>query len=302
MLIREILAVFRRWLWLIILCTLAGSVFAYWRAAQVEPTYEGDAGVVVVRQNTQVKLEPRFETSLTNDINIYDRDNSGLLTLASLVTNEAIAQAVFDGLNGELGDRVRSPEDLLRFISSSVSDGVIRVKARSDDPEFAARLANAWAKHYADYVNRIYAGQAANTDLSSQVTDAQQRYQVAQDALVAFTVEDPSAQLNSELADRQAMLDRLLQLRADGLAGDLERAYNRRQISESLLNDAQVLRRLLVDSESSAADSANTLALLALQFYAVDNGYSGASLGDGANNSASAWLWPPVQFQPAAPR
>jgi|GEM_PF-249607 len=274
MLLREMLLIVRRWAWLLALGVFIGSLVTYWRAVSAPVLYEADAGVVLVRRSTEIKLEPRFETSIINELNISDRTNSGLLTLASLVTNETIAHAVFRDMEGSLPARVETPQDLLRFISSEVRSGIIRVKVRAPDAQFAARLANTWAGHYAEYVNRLYAGRILNTDLDTQVEEARRRYQEAQAALVAFLKADQTATLASRLQERQATLDRLLQLRAEERAGNLQRLYERRQQAQAVLGDALVLRDLLKASGSSAADAANALALLRLQFNAIESGVS----------------------------
>ncbi len=274
MLLREILLIMGRRAWFLALGVVIGGLIAYRQVTSSPFLYEADAGVVLVRRSTEVKLEPRFQTSIIDELNTTDRTNSGLQTLASLVTNEAIARAVFREFQGSLPPRIGTPQDLLRFISGEVRNGIIRVKARALDPQFAADLANTWAEHYAQYVNRLYAGQVLNTDLGAQVEEARRRYQEAQAALVAFLKEDQTATLESRLRERQATLERLLQLRAEERAGNLQRLYERRQQAQNVLGDALVLRDLLSASGSSAADAANTLALLSLQVNAIESGVS----------------------------
>jgi capsular polysaccharide biosynthesis protein len=274
MLLREILLIMGRRAWFLALGVVIGGLIAYWQVTSSPVLYEADAGVVLVRRSTEVKLEPRFQTSIINELNTTDRTNSGLQTLASLVTNEAIARAVFREMQDSLPSRVATPQDLLRFISAEVRNGIIRIKARAPEPQFATDLANTWAEHYAQYVNRLYAGQVVNTDLGTQVEDARRRYQEAQAALVAFLKEDQTATLTSRLQERQATLNRLLQLRAEERAGNLQRLYERRQQAQNVLGDALVLRDLLSAPGSSAANAANTLALLSLQVNAIESGVS----------------------------
>jgi succinoglycan biosynthesis transport protein ExoP len=274
MFLREILLIMGRRAWFLALGVVIGGLIAYWQVTSSPVLYEADAGVVLVRRSTEVKLEPRFQTSIIDELNTTDRTNSGLQTLASLVTNEAIARAVFREMQDSLPSRVATPQDLLRFISAEVRNGIIRIKARAPDPQFATDLANTWAEHYAQYVNRLYAGQVVNTDLGTQVEDARRRYQEAQAALVAFLKEDQTATLTSRLQERQATLNRLLQLRAEERAGNLQRLYERRQQAQNVLGDALVLRDLLSAPGSSAANAANTLALLSLQVNAIESGVS----------------------------
>ena len=277
MLLQEIISMLRRRVWLIVVFIVAGVLLSVFLSSRRPLIYQADAGVVVVQQNTQVKLEPRFQQTTGQGVNLTDRADSGLLTLASMVTNEAIADSVYRDISGEYADAVSSPTGLVRFISAVVENGIVRVRAQSTDPQFAATLANAWARRYADFVNRIYAGQATTLDFNTQVGDAKTRYEAAQADLVTYINQDETPRLTSEINDKQAMLDRLLQLKTDAIAGNLQKVYARRQRAVALLTDARVLEGLLTNSKSSVADAANTLAMLTLQFGAVDNSSDGST-------------------------
>ncbi|RME46149.1 MAG: hypothetical protein D6791_09055, partial [Chloroflexi bacterium] len=269
MLVREILTIIRRWLWFLALAAIAGGVISYTSALSGKAIYETSAGVVVVRQGIEINLEPRFSAT-TGDATLFDVRGNGLDTLASLVPNDAIAEEVFITLRDELGGFEEEPARLTGMISGDVRNGIIQVTARSSDPALARKLANAWAAAYADYVNRIYAGQLVTTELNSQIAEARQRYEEAEAALVAFTKEDRRDQLQRLVEEKQAVLARLIALHTDRLAGELETLSQRRNQTEQLLQNALILQNLLANSESPPSNAANSLALLYLQYRFVN--------------------------------
>ena len=94
MLLREIFNIFRRWLWLLILAVVIGGVLGFINVARRPSVYEATAGVVPIRRDFEVKLEPRVQTTTSDILASDSRTNNGLTTLASVVTNEAIAETV----------------------------------------------------------------------------------------------------------------------------------------------------------------------------------------------------------------
>ncbi len=271
MLLREILMVVRRKAWLLVFGVVVGAIVGVWLNTGGTPQYQTSAGVAVIRRTTQVKLEPRFQTSAIDDLNINDRTDAGLLTLASMVTNAAVARNAYDKLKDQLPPAIKTPQDLLSHVTGEVRDGVIRVKVTANEPEFAAQLADVWAESYAQYVNRLYAGQNVAVDLTSQVSDAKKRYEDAQAALVTFLGTNRQSAVATQIQEKQAVLDRLVQVRVDEVAGPLQQLHQRRQRTEAVLGDAEALKALLANSGSEATNAANTLGLLVLQYNAIQS-------------------------------
>lgn len=297
MLLREIFGIFRRWLWLLILGAAIGAALGYVNVVRRPSVYEAAAGVVPIRRDFEVKLETRVETS-TSDILAGDsRTNNGLSTLASVATNEAIAETVFAHIQTSLDSipaRFKTPADLVSAVSSEVRDGVIRVKVRSNDPVFAAKLANAWARDYAIYINRIYSGKSDEVDLGPQVGAAKQRYQTAEAAVVDFIRANDVDEKRLAIDEKQAMVDELLRLRRISLTGELNRLADRRTKLADILTAARTLKDLQAKNESVATGAANTLGLLLLQLASVEGtGSTAAGTASGVLSSE-----PHIQFSP----
>ncbi len=297
MLFREILAMLRRWLWLLILGAVIGGVLGYISVARRPLVYEAAAGVVPIRRDFVVKLEPRVETTTSDILSSDSRNNDGLATLASVVTNEAIAETVFGSIQESMPARYKEPSDLVGSVSSEVRDGIIRVKVRSTDPRFASTLANAWARAYAVYVNRIYSGSSGTVELGPQVESAKQRYETAEAAVVDFIRANDVDEKRLAIDEKQAMVDELLRLRRESLTGQLNRLADRRQKIADVLVSAQVLKDLQAQNESVATSAANTLGLLLLQLASVE-GVATASGGAGTSNVLGQG--PQVQFNPTS--
>lgn len=298
MLFREILNIFRRWLWLLILGALIGGLLGYLSIARRTTVFEAAAGVVPIKRDFQVKLEPRFETTTSDVLTSDTRGNDGLATLASVVTNEAIAETVFNELQDSMPPRFKTPSDLVSSVSAEVRDGIIRVKVRSGDPAFAAKLANAWARHYATYINRIYSGQADTVDLTPQVEAAKQRYQTAEAAVVDFIRANDVEEKKLALTEKQTMVDELLRMRRESLTGNLQRLVDRRTKTSEILTAAQVLKELQSNSESTATNTANTLGLLLLQFASVTGGTTTTPATTDVSTQAIVGREPQFQFSP----
>lgn len=299
MLFREILGVFRRWLWLLILGAVIGGTLGYLSVVRRPSVYEAAAGVVPIKRDFQVKLEPRVETTTSDVLSSDGRTNDGLTTLASVVTNEAIAETVFKDIQTSIDtipSRYKTPSDLVTSVSSEVRDGVIRVKVRSNDPVFAAKLANAWARDYATYVNRIYSGSAETVDLGPQVANAKQRYEAAESTVVDFIRANDVDEKRLAIDEKQAMVDELLRVRRESLTGELNRLVDRRTKIADILTAAQTLKDLQLRNESLAAGAANTLGLLLLQLASVE----GTAAGSAGGGSRVLGAEPQIQFAPSS--
>ena len=211
--LREYITIIQRYLWLIILGTgLAGGT-AFIVSKLMTPVYEASAGVVVAKSGFQLELEPRFKTLTEEELarlgasQVAAREQRN--TLAAIAKNESIAAPVFEKLENTLPDNIKTPDDLVGLIDSTAEGDLIRITARHSDPQFAAGLANAWAQSYAQYINRIYGGQIAPTDIEQQVLQAQQTYEATQAKLVDFIRSDQLGTAERQLQQEQADLAKL---------------------------------------------------------------------------------------------
>ncbi|MCW5588017.1 MAG: hypothetical protein KIS75_17945, partial [Chromatiales bacterium] len=140
--------------------------------------------------------------------------------LVGLAKSGTIAEAVIADLGDQLPEILLDPARLLRRIDASLStqngrtgqSDLIEITAEADSPEVAAAIANSWAKHYVQEVNRIY-GQVPDEMMASveqELNQAQTKYGVAQSSLESFLATTPLNTLRRQVTETQESI-RILQ-------------------------------------------------------------------------------------------
>ncbi|MEJ5247589.1 MAG: Wzz/FepE/Etk N-terminal domain-containing protein [Caldilinea sp.] len=236
---------------LLVIAASVLGVLAY-RLLQT-PVYEARASVAIVRTQTEVNFDERFTTSSgapgAGDV------NSRRSALLGLVYSGSIAERVVADLHDQLNERQRDPAYLLRQINAELStpnnrtgqSDLILISARAESPLVAAAIANAWAQHYVQEVNRIY-GQVPDEIIASvqkELNQAQENYAQAQRALEQFLAESPLNALRREMEETQQAIATLQNVNATALssyADEILSSY-RRIITAYL--DAQTEAQLL---------------------------------------------------------
>lgn len=190
------------------------------------PMYEADANVAIVRTQTQVNLDERFTTS-SGEVTNADA-NSRRSALLGLVFNGAIAERVIAELGDQLDKQEQEPATLLRRIDATLSSpgnratqsDLIAITARADSPEKAAAIANAWARHYVQEVNRIY-GQVPDemiASVQSELDQARKNYEAAQRDLEHFLATSPVNSLRRQAQETQEAISALQRANTDALS------------------------------------------------------------------------------------
>ncbi len=217
------------------------------------PMYEADSNVAIVRTQTQVTFDERFTTS-SDQMSNADI-TSRRAALLGLVYNGAIAERVITELGDLLDEQDQDPAVLLRHIDAELStpDGrttpsdLIVITARADEPEKAAAVANAWARHYVQEVNRIY-GQVPDemlASLQSELDQAKTSYDAAQRSLEGFLAASPVNTLRRQAEETQAAISALQRANTNALDSYVQEilASYKRIVSAYLTaqTDSQVL-------------------------------------------------------------
>ena len=182
------------------------------------PMYEAGANVAIVRTQTDVNFDERFTTS--SDSNRTQDVTSRRAALVGLAKSGTIAEAVIADLGDQLPEILLDPARLLRRIDASLStqngrtgqSDLIQITAEADSPEVAAAIANSWAKHYVQEVNRIY-GQVPDEMMASveqELNQAQTKYGEAQSSLESFLATTPLNTLRRQVTETQESI-RILQ-------------------------------------------------------------------------------------------
>lgn len=217
------------------------------------PMYEADANVAIVRTQTQVSFDERFTTS-SGQMAAADI-SSRRSALLGLVFNGAIAERVIADLGDQLNAEEQEPATLLRRIDAELSStggratqsDLIAITARADAPEKAAAIANAWAQHYVQEVNRIY-GQVPDemmASVQSQLDQAKTTYEGAQRNLEQFLATSPVNSLRRQAQETQEAISALQRANTEALSSYVQEilASYRRIVTTylSAQTDSQVL-------------------------------------------------------------
>jgi capsular polysaccharide biosynthesis protein len=101
------------------------------------------------------KIETLSEEQLP--VTLVDR-KARLQSYVALVSNPVIAEQVFQELQAHFDDNLTEPKDLVRMVSGSVLAGsdMVEIKVTNGSPTVSEAVANAWGRHYVDYVNNLY--------------------------------------------------------------------------------------------------------------------------------------------------
>ena len=249
--LRAYLAVIRRWLWLIALGTFLAGATALIVSLRMAPVYQAEAGVAIMRSKTQISFEPRFQTvseaELARMVSLQDR----LKALSALVKNPAVASQVIQELGSTLDPEERKVEALLGMVDTKTDGELIKILVEADSPQKAAAMANAWARAYEEYVNRLYRENSLTPDdIQAQAAEAEKSYQQAEEALTEFLGNNQIDALSREIASKKNAL-------AD--------YYAAKRGLERLIADAKALQEELqggIPSPSAAARNALSILLL----------------------------------------
>ncbi|HAJ34947.1 MAG TPA: hypothetical protein DCL15_04540, partial [Chloroflexi bacterium] len=131
-------------------------------------------------------------------------------------------------LGNQLDKQEQEPATLLRRIDATLSSpgnratqsDLIAITARSDSPEKAAAIANAWARHYVQEVNRIY-GQVPDemiASVQSELDQAKTNYEAAQRNLEQFLATSPVNSLRRQAQETQEAISALQRANTEALS------------------------------------------------------------------------------------
>jgi polysaccharide biosynthesis transport protein len=238
---------FRQWRLIVgaaLVCALAAAVVII----RTPVSYQARVLVPTTKIASSVTFGSTIETLSEGQlpVTLVDR-KARLQSYVALVSNPLIAERVYEELIGEFGDKLSSPESLIRMVDGAVLTGsdAVEIKVLNGDPALSIAVANAWGRHYVDYVNNLYASgtyQDTLLNVQRQANDAHTKYLDAQQAYISFL--------------STSSIEELTHLR-----DDLRRV-------ERLLVDAQGLQEQVVaGGEGAAASNALAVSLLKTQVF-----------------------------------
>jgi succinoglycan biosynthesis transport protein ExoP len=241
----------RYWVWIAGLA-LVVAVAALLVSFLISPTYEATALVAVTEPRYVMRFDPRFET--VNGV------QPAYQAYPELATSDELLQDLLTRLT-PLPQGVEVLQDLREVLDAGAGadPSMVRLAVRSQEPEEAARVANAWAELFVTRANDIYGSQ--NEDQVSffkdQLERAQAELEVTEQTLVAFQARNQGAILEAHLGSaRQDLQDYLVEQR------EIERAVrNARALQDSVADQP-------ADAQASPGDDLTAL-LLQIQAFNV---------------------------------
>jgi uncharacterized protein involved in exopolysaccharide biosynthesis len=247
--LRQYVDVIRRWLSLIILGTVLAAVTAFAVSSIMPPTYEAEASVVVSRAKTEVSFNPNIKTISEEELARQLDRQTKRETLANLASSSEIATKVIAQIGDILTEEEHDPRVLMGEVEAKTdrNSDLIRISVRSTDPEKAAKIANAWAKAYVNYVNnQVYSGTPQTPEeIAAQAADAKLTYDKAEANLVAFLKDNQIAELQRQIAEKQDIIASLQSGKKTAVTTVIDKELQARTQIISAYIDAQAANRLV---------------------------------------------------------
>ncbi len=140
--LRWIFAVIRRWLWLILSCSLLAAAVTYAVTSKMPPSYEAEVTLYI---------EPA-KNSLENDYNVIIAGERLTLTYSQMLKG----QPILDTVISKLGLK-ETPDELVKRITAEPAKDtqLINLKVADSSPLQAARIANALAETLIAHIQEL---------------------------------------------------------------------------------------------------------------------------------------------------
>ncbi|MGQ9874550.1 MAG: GumC family protein [Chloroflexus sp.] len=186
--------ILEHWRWLIgipLIAALLGLGLSYILPLQ----YEATSLIAIAPPRLNVQLETRLQTPSEE----FQPSSRMLIDLAK--SDELVAQ-LFDQLS-PLPDGIENRADLSSMLNVETGNdpSIVRLRVRSPDPKFAARVANLWASLFVNQVNRVFeASNAVLQQLEQQLVSARDALDVTDKALIAFQARNQIGNLEAQLS------------------------------------------------------------------------------------------------------
>lgn len=216
--LRKYIDTILHWWWLAaVLAMLCGIVVLVY-SLLIPDLYTARAGLLYLPTRASISLGSEFMSSTGDDLPtgsssavVNDSLTRRYASMVNMVKSLEIAKEVKTILGDDLPEEIRSARALLEIVNGSVANvggigesDTIQIMVTYTDPVLAARIANAWAVLYEDYVNAIYgdASYSPFADIDAELIAARDAYDKAQETLVVFMrEEDISSELSRHIEE-----------------------------------------------------------------------------------------------------
>ena len=194
--LKEIISLYRRWLWLLILGLVLGLGSGYLASKLQTPVYEASAKVLVTRSRQQ---------GVTDILSISDQQL--VLTYVQLLKTRPLLEEA----SSTLGYKIRSDQVTVEIISDTQ---IIHIKVQDKSRDRAAAIANALVQMLIDKNETLQAGRYAvyEEGLNTQITQVQKQSDLLQGQITQINQANIQEQLrlvNQQIADLQTEISSL---------------------------------------------------------------------------------------------
>jgi succinoglycan biosynthesis transport protein ExoP len=240
----------RSWKWIVGLA-LAAAVAALALSSLIPPTYEAMALVAVTEPRYMMRFDPRFET--VNTVQPVYKAYPELASSDDLLQNLLARLSPFP-------QGVETFQDLRGMLEAGAGadPSMVRLAARSRDPEEAAHIANGWAELFVAQANEIYGAHSGDQVqfFEDQLERAQAELEEAEQELVAFQARNQGAVQEAQLASAQQDLQDYL--------------VERREIERAVRNGRAMRGRVAAQPADTQVSPGDGLTALLLQLQAFN--------------------------------
>lgn len=177
--------------------------FAGWVVSRIlSPYYESTSIVVVTNPDQVFRFDPRIETQ----VNPPPGEGLTEVALSDEIVADLLDLAVVRGLRPSL-----TVDDLRRDLRVAARGTTLSLRVSCPAAEICARLADRWARLFADKLNEIYAGAGRDTEtFDASAADALTHWEHAQAALTTFQASNDETSLEKEFESQTSALGRML--------------------------------------------------------------------------------------------
>ena len=197
--LKQYLALFRRWAWLLIVGLVLGALSGYAWSLYETPVYEASTRILVTRtsQNT------------TPDMTNYLTDQQLTQTYVQLLTT----QPVIDAVSQKLGSVI---DPLQINVKPVINTQIIQLTFDDNDPQRAATVANTLVEVLIDQNENLQTGRYATTEasLQAQIKEIQGQIDGLQSQInnaSTQAVQDQLAEVQTQIANLQGEMSSLQQ-------------------------------------------------------------------------------------------
>ena len=183
------------WKWLVALPVLF-SLITYFYFSFQPPSYEATALVALTASSFDVEFDSRFRTVDSSTSNITN-------AFPELALSDEVIFRLYESLPADITSGYPSQFDLKRALSAEGGDdpSIVRLSGSFGRPENASIVVNQWANELVDVANSTFGGasQESLEFLESQLTTAEEEYNLLSDKFVEFQSRNNIQFLETEL-------------------------------------------------------------------------------------------------------